>query len=98
MVRKVIYTKRSRKDLKTICDYVAADNPSAALKLGLDLMDYMERLCRFPKMGRFHRSRDVGEIFELSHRGYRIFYLVPEAGETVEIWHIRHGAREEPEL
>ncbi len=98
MVRKVIHSDRSLDDLRRICDRVAEDNPQASRKLGRDLLAAASRLGQFPKMGHFYALLKKGELYELACRGYRIFYALAAEDAPVEIRHIRHGARDEPDF
>jgi plasmid stabilization system protein ParE len=41
---KIVWTFRSREDLRTIALYIAADNPDAALKLGNTIFQRVESL------------------------------------------------------
>ncbi len=98
MVRKVIHSDRSRDDLKGVCDYVAGENREAALKLGHELLDRIDGLVHFPGTGHLHCRSSEGEILSVPCRGYRIFYRVSVCGQNLEVLHIRHGARDEPEF
>ena len=52
----------------------------------------VEKLLRFPKMGRVVPETQDESIRELLHQNYRIIYRI--AGERIEILTIIHGSRE----
>jgi plasmid stabilization system protein ParE len=52
----------------------------------------VEKLLRFPKMGRVVPETQYESIRELLHQNYRIIYRI--AGERIEILTIIHGSRE----
>jgi len=98
VVRKVIHSNRSIGNVERICKRVSEADPTAARKLGEDLLAASARLGQFPKMSRFYRNHAKGELRELPCRGYRIFYLVRDESSALEVVHIRHGARDEPDF
>jgi len=94
MELKVIWTDPAIEKLKEIRDYIAEDNPSAAVSFGLELFESTRHLGRFPESCRVYQSDEDGEVRELRYQGYRIFYQ--EYGGAIEILHVRHGARRDP--
>lgn len=96
MELKVIWTDPAIKNLKEIRDYIAEDNPSAAVSFGLELFESTRHLGRFPGSCRVYQTGEDGEVRELLYRGYRIFYQ--QYGGAIEILHVRHGARSNPKL
>lgn len=96
MERQVIWTAPAVENLKVIRSYIARDNPIAATSFGLELFKSTRNLGRFPLSGRVFHEDEEGQVRELIYRGYRIFYQ--ERGAIVEVLHVRHGARGEPNL
>lgn len=96
MERKVIWTDPAIEDLRQIRDYIAEDNPTAAIRFGLKLFESTSHLGRFPESCRVFRQTDDELVRELNVSGYRIFYQVYDG--AVEILHVRHGARVDPEF
>lgn len=61
MAWEVIFSARSRKDLEQIVSYIARDDPAAAERFGLKLIDQAESLADAPEMDqgcRRNRMRD----------------------------------------
>ena len=51
MAYKILFTEDALVDLEIILDYVCADNPSAAERFGTSLLNYIELLESFPRIG-----------------------------------------------
>jgi len=95
---KVIWSQRAVSDLEELCGYIAGDNPTAALQTGRGILEHVKLLAAFPFIGPNYPRESHGDIREIIYRPYRIFYAVKEADQTVDILHVRHGARREPKL
>ncbi|KJS16940.1 MAG: translation repressor RelE [Peptococcaceae bacterium BRH_c4b] len=88
-------TEAAEQDLAEIVDYIANDNPAAALKLAEEIEQNILRLEDFPLMGAVPKNR------RLTRQGYRIlivdnylvFYVLLD-NETVEIRRIVSGKRD----
>lgn len=48
---RLIYTKPAEQDLEKIVRYVALDNPRAAERVGLELVELAESLTQMPHRG-----------------------------------------------
>ena len=96
---KVVWTDLSIIDLRSVVDFVAADNPKAAGILGTDIIAAAEVLITFPFIGPAYPRRSGSSIREiLCRKRYRIFYRVREDEKLVEILRVWHGARDGPAL
>jgi addiction module RelE/StbE family toxin len=93
---KVIWTDSAIADLKSICDYIAEDNPRAAAKTGRGILNHVRILQSFPFIGPAYPRRSSGLIREIVHGNYRIFYEIVSEPQVVHILRIWHGARGEP--
>ena len=93
---KIIWSDSAIEDLRSICSYVAQDNPEAALRLGKGILNHVHILSTFPFIGPTYPRGARGPLREIVFRPYRIFYDVSEERHSVEILHVWHGAREEP--
>lgn len=93
---KVIWSEAAIGDLRDLCSYIARDNPEAARRMGRGILDHVRILTSFPLIGPSYPRGSRGPLREIVFRSYRIFYDVSESSRSVEILHIRHGAREEP--
>jgi toxin ParE1/3/4 len=95
---KVVWTLRSREDLRNIAVFIARDNSAAALRLGDLIFQRVDSLQNFPELGRIVPERSQPTIREIVVGNYRIVYRVRHEQKTVEILRVWHGARGKPEL
>lgn len=87
---QVVYTRRARKDLVEIGEYIAADSPRAADRLIDGLMDRATLLSENPQIGSFRG--DIAEGMRLFPVGnYLLLYR--EIASGIEIVRVLHGAR-----
>ncbi len=89
---KLVWTRPAREDRKVIREYIAADNPSAALDLDELLSEKAARLVDHPGLGRPGRLQGTREL--VAHRNYILIYDV--AGDLVRVLRILHAARQWP--
>ena len=89
---KLIWTDPSIEDLRAVRDYIGRDSDYYAADLVEQVVLSVERLLRFPKLGRVVPEAQNENIRELVHQNYRIIYRI--AGERVEILTIVHGSRD----
>src|SRR5258705_3145467 len=95
---QIIWSDTAIADLREICAHIARDNSSAALRLGQGILAHVCILATFPLIGPAYPRGARGKLREIVYRPYRIFYDVDEEKQRVEILHIWHGARQEPEI
>ena len=89
---KLVWTRPAREDRKAIREYIAADNPSAALDLDELLSEKAARLLDHPGLGRPGRLEGTHEL--VAHRSYILIYDV--AGDLVRVLRVLHAARQWP--
>ncbi|MFA7468317.1 MAG: type II toxin-antitoxin system RelE/ParE family toxin [Desulfotomaculaceae bacterium] len=88
-------TEAAEQDLADIVDYIANDNPTAALELAEKIEQSVLQLEEFPLIGAIPKNR------RLTRKGYRIlivdnylvFYVLLN-NETIEIRRIISGKRD----
>ena len=95
---KIVWTLRSREDLRDIATFIAKDNPAAALKLGDLIFTCVDSLEKFPELGRVVPERNQPNIREIVVKNYRLVYRVHQKEKFLEILRVWHGARGEPEI
>lgn len=89
---RIVWMPAAKRDRIEITDHIARDNPTAALRMDELFESAVQRLSRFPKLGRpglFPGTREL-----IPHRNYRLVYRVGE--ETVWILALFHTARQWP--
>ena len=94
---RLLQRASARRDILAIIDRISDDNPRAAAAVYEAYEHSLTLLQRTPDMGRPYRAADprlaqvrVWPIHRF--RQYLIFYR--QVGETVEVLHIWHGARD----
>lgn len=86
---KLVWTEESVRWLKDIFEYIAQENPDAAVETVRGIYDRVQALTDFPELGqRYQGSRRNVRMLLYGH--YRIAYLVKP--ESVEILGVFHGA------
>ena len=88
---RLLYTQRALNDLADIIGYIAADDPDAASKFGSSLLDHIELLTYFPRMGSTVPKRP--RIRRLLHSPILVYYQVHEGKGLIEVLHLSHAAR-----
>jgi plasmid stabilization system protein ParE len=71
---KIIWTPLALERLQTIADYIARDNPQAAIQWVDAVFDKTELLAANPNLGRSVPELDKPEFRELIFGNYRIIY------------------------
>lgn len=89
---RVVWTPEALQDRTDIWDYIAGDNPHAAIRMDLRFSDAAARLASHPKLGKAGRVSGTREL--LPHESYRLVYEID--GETAWILALVHTARRWP--
>lgn len=89
---KVIWTPEARRDRTDIWDYIAPENPQAAVRLDQLFSEAAGRLARHPKMGRPGKITGTREL--IPHESYRLVYEIQ--GDEVWVLALVHTARQWP--
>lgn len=88
------WTRLAEGDLEAIADYIGQDNPAAAVRVVLELLDQTETtLARNPAIGRPGRVLGTRE-FVIAGLPYIIAYRVRE--KNLEILRVLHTSRRWP--
>lgn len=75
---KLFWTKESLLRLQEIEDYIAKDNPSAAIKFSDKLISLAKTIIHNPRKGRIVPELSLENIREVLYKNYRIVYLIKE--------------------
>ena len=90
---KLRWSAHSLRELEAIIEHIAADNPTAALELGEQILSSVDALLPAnPYAGRPDRVEGTREL--AVHQSYIVAYKVTDA---VYILTVRHSARLWPE-
>ena len=91
---RLLYTQRALNDLAEIIGHMAGDDADAAFRFGSSLLDHVDLLTRFPRMGSIIRRRP--QVRKLLHSPFLIYYRVDDQSRMIKVLHLRHGARKPP--
>ena len=86
---RVFWTPEALQDRIDIWDYIAVDNPSAALKIDLIFSASASRLADHPQMGRTGKTTGTREW--VVHASYRMVYEISD--ESIRILALVHTSR-----
>ena len=79
------------EDIESIFSYISRDFPEKASEIVKGIIEKIEQLKQFPKLGRKFPDRDDENIREIFFKKYRIIYEIKE--NIIEILVIAHGSR-----
>ena len=88
---EIRWTQEAATWLEEIHDYIAQDNPVAAIRVTRGIYDKVQMLAAFPEIGYRYRQEPEGDIRVLVYGHYRIAYLLRHE-PVVEVLGIFHGA------
>jgi toxin ParE1/3/4 len=91
---RLLYAQRALNDLAEIIGHIAEDDADAASRFGASLLDHVDLLACFPRMGSIIRRRP--QVRKLVHSPFLIYYRLDENKRVIEVVHVRHGARKPP--
>jgi toxin ParE1/3/4 len=90
---RVVYTTEAIADLDGIFDYIADYYPAAISDAFQNrLHAVIARIARWPESAQEVSERPGVRVAPLIRYPYKVFYRV--SGDTVEILHVHHAARE----
>ena len=89
---KIVWTKPAIADLESIREYIARDSEYYAKRFIEKIIKSVEKLEKFPKIGRRVPETAEAYIRELLFYNYRIIYKIE--GKRVAILTIVHGGRD----
>jgi toxin ParE1/3/4 len=87
------WLKTADRDRFGQLDYIAKDNPAAALRLDEEIERQLELLAQYPQMGREGRVKGTRELV-LGRTPYIAVYRVRR--KKIEILRLLHGAQRWP--
>jgi plasmid stabilization system protein ParE len=91
LAARVRISRRARRDLDEIADYLLARSPAAALRFAEVVNDIFDILGRYPHLGSKNRRLARVRTWLIAGFPYRLHYCATSDG--IEILHIRHTAR-----
>ena len=94
MAYKILFTEDSLRDLESILNSIRADKPEAAERFGIALLNHVDLLENFPRLGGPIKKRPG--VRKMLHSPIRVYYRLHEKRKLIEILHLWHAARKNP--
>jgi len=88
---RIVFSARSKNDLQRIVEYIARDDPAAAQRFGLLLIERSESLVRAPEAGVRLVERPGARFLPCG--SYLIIYRPDANSRAVRILRFWHGSR-----
>ena len=95
---QIVWTESAQEDLKQLVSFIAADDPVAAERFGLGLIDHVGQASQQPWSGRKVPEANIEALRELIYSPYRIIYEIIDEEKTLYVIRVWHAARGEPEI
>jgi len=76
---RLLFSQRALDDFAEIIGHIAEDDPEAASRFGSSLLDHVDLLSRFPRMGDAMRKRS--RVRKLLHSPILVYYIVARTSE-----------------
>ncbi len=86
---RIQWTEGARQNLNQVEDYIAQDNPGAAVDTVLKIIKAVENLADHPEIGRIGRVFNTRELI-INDTPYIVPYRVKS--ETIQILRVLHSA------
>ena len=90
----LVWLKRAINDRDAQLDYIAQDNPLAAVSQGDRIDAQVDILLQHPQLGRPGRKQGTRELV-ISHTPFIVVYRIK--GQRIELLRLLHGAQKWPQ-
>ncbi len=91
MSARVVWSPLALRRAREAADFIARDDPAAAVRWARGLFASVKTLSAHPRRGRVVPELLREEIRELIYGNYRLIYRV--SGRRIEVLTVRHGRR-----
>lgn len=91
---RLVWRPMALTDRDTIMDYIAQDNPAAAIELDDEFEAKAEQARQRPTLYRSGRMRGTREI--VVRPNYVMVYRIEDEGQTVAVLRVLHAAKKWP--
>ena len=92
------FSQRALSDLRAIGEYIAQDSPGNAKNYVMQLTAHCRKVAQNPKIRKVHAHLKGRPLRKALFKRHRIYYALLADDRGIEIIHIRHGARIEPDF
>ena len=88
---KIRWSLQAAEEFEGICEYLEKNSPQYARLFAFKVTESVDRLKKFPNIGRIVPEIENLNVRELVYKSYRIIYRIKDG--TIEIASIFHGSR-----
>ena len=93
---KVFYTPAALTDLAEVMRWSWNNHPETSERFGSALLNHIDFLATFPNLGSPVKQRPG--VRKLLHSPVRVYYRIRDKRKLIEVIHLWHSARQNPEL
>ena len=86
------YTRRALEDISEIANFIRTENPQAAERVRAAILDSLQLLTRFPRIGRVTTVSGVRKLVTRKYR-YLVYYKLDNDAEEIVLLTVQHPAR-----
>jgi toxin ParE1/3/4 len=91
----LIWLRKAINDRDAQLDYIAEENPLAAIEQGDRIASHVDKLLQHPEMGRAGRKKSTRELV-VPRTPFIVVYRLK--GDRIEILRVLHGAQQWPKM
>jgi plasmid stabilization system protein ParE len=92
------WSHRASRDLKRIVDYHDARDPDWTDVIVAAIIEKLDSLSVNPYLSSIYSETPWGEVREALAGSYRIFFVIQEAENVIQVRCIQHVRQQEPDL
>jgi len=90
---KLRFTLRAIENLPEINDYILARSPAGARRVQADIVESLQTVTLFPKVGRRQSVAGVRKFVTRKY-SYLIYYALDDEADEIIVLSLKHSARE----
>lgn len=92
---KLVWLPAAIANRDALIDYIAQENPKAAIKQDGSIEKQTGQLVEYPEMGRPGRKQGTRELV-ISQTNFVVIYRVKLKAKRIEIWRVLHSSQAWP--
>lgn len=92
---KLVWLPTAIANRDALIEYIAQENPKAAIKQDNNVEKQTDQLVVHPEMGRLGRKRDTRELV-ISQTSFVVVYRIKPKAKRIEIWRVLHTSQAWP--
>ena len=98
MAYRIVWSRTSQRDLRSLVKYISRDSPRRAEQFGYRIVAKVEMLQEHPHIGRVVPEFNQADLRELIVQPYRVIYRFKKDTNLIEVIRVWHAARDTPQI